>query len=234
MTIKYKEQIEVWDKRDCAQHVANLVNNINNILKERNIKEYYYIDIGANVGKVYDMLSSLAPVKRVWMYEASPLLYNYMVDKYRDDNAVVLNNLAISDHEGILQFDESSMLHQIQHNINHTTQYNFGLSQLRTTDVSVPVTSTKISNIIKTNSEIFNKVSFIKIDTESVDFKILEDLVTVVNLFKIKPVIEFERNYNHCGYSDQKAQLILNLFVEVGYRPLHLEECQGDGILLPV
>jgi FkbM family methyltransferase len=168
------------------------------------------------------------------MYEASSLLYNYIKEKYKNNNAVVINNLAISDTEQTIQFNEESIIYQIENNASY---FNFGLSHITCTSSTnsyTSIQSQKISNIIKDNNEIINNVSFIKIDTENTDFKILEDLSTVINLFKIKPVIEFEVNYLSSNHTKEKAQNILDLFALEGYHSLNIEECSGDGILIPL
>lgn len=54
---EYFNKIKLWDTKYCEQHVVNLVNNISNTLKEKKITELYYLDIGSNVGKVYDLLN---------------------------------------------------------------------------------------------------------------------------------------------------------------------------------
>lgn len=95
------------------------------------------------------------------------------------------------------------------------------------------IKSNKISNIIKDNDEITNNVAFIKIDTENTDFDILDDLYNVIDTFKIKPIIEFEINYFVKGMSKSEAQSIIDKFQLKGYKPLNIDDCYGDGILIP-
>lgn len=230
MSIKYKKEISIWDNRDCGQHVVNLVGNIFNIFKEKNISEISYIDIGANVGKVYDLLSKLILIKKAWMYEASPILFKYLEEKYINNNSVSINNFAITDIDGVVDFDEDTIMYQIENNASY---FNFGLSKINQSARSSPVQAVKLSNIIKNNAEITDTVSFIKIDTENTDFKILKDISEIIPLFKIKPIIEFECNHKCSNLSDDDAQKILNLFRE-HYQPLDIKKCHGDGILLPL
>ena len=72
------DYIKKWDDFFCAQHVVNLVNHISNLLLRNNINEINYLDIGANVGKVYDLLSEKLVIKKAYLVEASPLLFNYI------------------------------------------------------------------------------------------------------------------------------------------------------------
>jgi len=229
--MKYYNEVKKWDDYFCADHVVNLVGTISKILKEKNITNLHYIDIGANVGKVYDLLDRQHGVTKVWMYEASPILFSYLDDKYKTDNKVVLNNYAVYKKEGEVNFDQSSLLDQIK---NRENSLNFGLSKINDqSQFSVKVKSIKISDIIRNSQEIQNNVSFIKIDTENVDIEILEDLITVIDLFKSKPIIEFEINYFVSGIKIENAQKILDKFLNLGYNKIDLSTIKGDGILIP-
>lgn len=227
--MKYFDKIKLWDDEHCEKHVWNLVNNMKNMLKDKNINEVYYIDIGANVGKVYDLMNKDNSIKKVWMFEASPILFDYLKVKYNDDSRVILNNVAICQSKGVVNFDESPILYQVNNNVH---DLNFGICKIGNSPNQVTVNSDKITNLIGDNNEILNNVSFIKIDTENVDFHILNDLVTIVNKFKSKPIIEFEVNYQGT-MTKEDAQSILDKFYEVGYHKLKLEDCWGDGILIP-
>jgi hypothetical protein len=66
-----------------------------------------------------------------------------------------------------------------------------------------------------------------------VDFNILNDLITIISKFKTKPIIEFEVNYHMGPITKDNAQSILDKFTNVGYKKLKLEDCWGDGILIP-
>ena len=228
--MEHFNEIKKWDDLHCEKHVMNLVRNITELLRSRDITELYYIDIGANVGKVYDLLKENNDLKKVWMYEASPLLFEYLKTKYESDDNVVLTHGAISNIEGLVPFDESSILYQITNNVE---EFNFGLSKIGNSPSQLKINSNKISNLIGDNREILDNVTFIKIDTENVDFFILDDLVSIVNKFKTKPIIEFEVNYQSSTINRQNAQSILDKFTSVGYKPLSLDDCWGDGILIP-
>lgn len=228
--MEYFNKVKLWDDEHCEKHVWNLANNMKELLRSRNINELYYLDVGANVGKVYDLLNSGYNVKKVWMYEASPILFNYLKIKYNNNESVVIDNVAISDSEGDVNFDESSIVHQIKSN---SSNLNFGLSKIGNSPSQTKVKSNKMSNLIGNNDEILNNVTFIKIDTENVDFNILNDLVTIISKFKTKPIIEFEVNYHMGPITKDNAQSILDKFTNVGYKKLKLEDCWGDGILIP-
>jgi hypothetical protein len=122
------------------------------------------------------------------------------------------------------------MQHQFIHNDDG---FNLGLSAIGTYLNPKKVESIKISDFIKNNKKILKKVNFIKIDTESVDFEILEDLLDVINDFESKPLIIFEINYFVRSHTKDWAQKILNKFTKNGYKKIDLFECGSDGILIP-
>lgn len=227
--MKHLDKIKEWDNIHCEKHVLNLVNNIKHLLKEKKINEVYYIDIGANVGKVYDLLKKYCMIKKVWMFEASPTLFNYLELKYKEDKNVTLKNIAVSDKLGEVNFDESTIFYQINNNI---PDLNFGLSKIVNSSTDLKIQSDKITNLLDSD-EIFNNVSFIKIDTENMDFFILKDLISIVDKFKIKPIIEFEVNYHMSTITKEMAQEILFEYKKYGYKELRLEDCWGEGILIP-
>jgi len=226
----YLNKIKSWDDHHCEQHVCNLVNNISKIINDSEIKKTYLIDIGANVGKVYDLLEKKIQIEKVFMFEASPMLFEYLEKKYTDNQKVSLFHGAVNNNEEEVDFDESSMIYQIE---NEIEQLNFGLSQIKKTSDSTRIKSLMISKFLEKNSFLYDEFCFIKIDTETVDFNILQDLLSVINKFKITPIIEFEINYKTINISDDYAQQILNKYCEYGYDKINLKYCFGDGVLIP-
>jgi len=93
------DHIKKWDDIFCAQHVINLVNHISSLLLKNNINQINYLDIGANVGKVYDLLSERIPINKAYLVEASPLLFNYIKQKYTNNSKVQLFNFAAYNEE---------------------------------------------------------------------------------------------------------------------------------------
>lgn len=230
----YFDKIKVWDEHLCEQHVGNSTRFISTLFAANNIDTISYIDIGSNVGKVYDVLSRNITINNVWMFEGSPTLFNYSKIKYKDNKSVHLTHAAISNIEQDICFSEESLLWQL--NQDNTNNLNLGLSKIggvEQSSTTAIVQAKKLANILKENIEMFNTCRFIKIDTESVDILILEDLATVIDQFKSKPVIEFEINFNSLGMTKDQAQQITNLFVSHDYRILDMQHCSGDGFLIP-
>lgn len=226
------EYIKSWDNIHCEKHVINLINNITNILCN-----YYsdntpicLIDIGANVGKVYDLLSKKITIDKAYLFEANKDLYNYLLDKYKDNSNISIYHNAVSLQEKSLYFDESSIEYQIN---NKCEDLNFGLSKITTSQTNKMVDGIKISNFLNKHKDLYSHRCFIKIDTENCDYQILSDLIDVIDLFTYKPIIEFENNYFVDGYDILWAQNIIDQYNIKGYKKLIVDRNMGDGILEP-
>lgn len=229
------EKIKIWDDNLCEQHVGNSTRFISTLFLANNINTINYIDIGSNVGKVYDVISRHLIIQNAWMFEGSPTLFNYSKNKYKDNSAVQITHAAISNIEQEICFSEDSLLWQL--NQEDTKSLNLGLSKIggsQPSDTIALVQAKKLSNILKDNTNMLDSCNFIKIDTESVDILILEDLITVLSQFKTKPVIEFEVNYNALNMTSKEAQNIIDLYLPFGYRSIDMQHCSGDGYLIPV
>lgn len=229
---KVNKYITCWDHYHCEKHVVNLVTCISHkILDYYNNTPIFLIDIGANVGKVYDLLSNLVSIEQAYMFEPNYNLYKYLKEKYKQNTNIDVSNKAISINNGISYFDSSSMDYQIKHNYE---DLNFGLSKITHEQTSTLVETIKISDFLNLNKLIYQQPCFIKIDTENYDYQILSDLISVIDLFLKKPIIEFENNYFVDGYDDIWAQNIIDKYVLKGYQKLIVDRNMGDGILYPV
>lgn len=233
--------IQQWDLYQCERHVINNTTYISYLLKENDyLNDLYIIDIGANVGKVYDTLlkSSVFPTK-VWMFEANPTLASYISEKYNLFENIEVFNIAVSNKEGFISLEETSLQNQIISNckadeLNLGLSYISAFSQEKTDNINIP--SKKISDFINHQHDLFNKKLFIKIDTENADFYILEDLLSIIDRFEYKPLIEFEfNNTNTPEYSESnRAYNLLNTFLQHGYKAcVGIDQLRGDGFLIP-
>ncbi len=232
MNNNVNKYISDWDNIHCEQHVVNLVEQI-----YKKIDAYYVdngpicvVDIGANVGKVYDLLSKKISLEQYHMIEPNIELYKYLIDKYKNNPNIKIYNNAVGLTSDVVYFDTSSMEYQIN---NNSTNLNFGLCKVSNSPTNQEVKSIKISQFFQENPILYEKSCFIKIDTENFDYQILSDLVTVVDLFNKKPIIEFENNYFCDGHSLEWAQSIVDQYVHKGYQKIEITRYMGDGILEP-
>lgn len=235
--ITYFDEIKWWDMYDSEKHVHNLCANLKGELISLGVREVYMMDIGANVGKVYDLLkrseSVFFSVKKCWMYEPSDLLCNYIIEKYRKNEDIKIFNYALSDKSEKVFFDQRSMLEQIEW---RKEVFNFGLSRITEwNDQRWNLSTARVQNIIKLSLDLSNSVNFIKIDTENNDYPILNGILEVIDLFKTKPVISFENNWKmNKNLTEKYAQEVLDGFVEKGYYYIKVSDLKNkDGLLTP-
>jgi len=229
----YNSHIKRWDDHHCSQHVEPFLCGISNILKS-----YYktdptiYIDIGANVGKVYDLIQqkSILNIEKAYLFEGSPRLSQYMENKYLNDNVVSVFNDIILDTNTDINFDDEYMDYHISKNEEYI---NFGLSKTNPYKDINKRKSRKISDFLK-EYNLLNKKIFIKIDTENSDILILKDILSIINILTYKPIIEFEINYTCGGHTTEFAQSILDDYSnKYNYEHINISEIRGDGLLVP-
>lgn len=228
--MEFYTHIKDWDEKYCEKHVISLCNYISQIFNSKNIFNINYIDIGANVGKVYDILSNMIQIDSAYLFEASPILYEYISKKFENKPFINTYNYAIYKDERSVSIDQSSMLFQMSQ--HEYSDLNFGLSKI-SEFTQGNIKAIPISTFLNSNLFLYDNINFIKIDTENVDLEILEDILTIIDNFSIKPLIEFEKNYFINGHTDEYSQTVLDQFTNYGYKPIDIKYCSGDGILIP-
>jgi FkbM family methyltransferase len=224
------ERIKYWDDNICQGHINSEASFVINYFKEKNINNIKFIDIGANVGKYYDTLSQHVNIDYCVMYEGSKILSEYLTEKFISNKNVEVYNYAISNEDKDTFFDESSIKYFL--NKEDIDGINLGLSNVSSVG-GTNVEMRDISSLLNDRYEFFSDFDFIKIDTETVDYLILESLSKyIVNLDK-KPLICFEHNY-HNTISGGRAKKIYNDFkFKCGYDGLDFEDLGGDVLLTP-
>lgn len=216
--------IEAWDKEFCGRHIIGEISHITKYFSYK--KNLSYIDIGANVGKFYDTLSNSFQIDKVYMVEPSPQLFEYISEKFKNTPNCELFNFALSNENGYTYFQTHCIDNADILNIN------LGLSK---------ITNDKNSHLLKMVSG-FNfltdyvgnleEIDFIKIDTETHDFFILESILPIIEKLNKKPLILFEKNYTYYNtISHQEAEEILNNFtIRCNYKTMYL--IQGNDCVL--
>ena len=227
------EVVKYWDENLVGQHVGIELNWLFKHLDSENINELNYIDIGGNVGKFYDEIIKKYIVEKAIIVEPSKILYDYMVEKFKDFKNIELHNFAISDSNGMLNFvDSAQNATEYFEKQGMTTSMNLGLSKLnRKQEGTTQCYSMDyfLRNINTIDSE---KISFIKIDTENSDLFIINNMIEFIVEKQIKPFILFENNY-HNDMSKSEASEIMERFCNLcGYEPVDLN-IPGDSFLKP-
>ena len=150
------------------------------------------IDIGSNTGLFYDAIKSKMPIDHCWMVEANVHLASYARSKYDADSVSVIS-AAMGNSNGVAYFFPDDPFTERSPN-----RHNLGLGRVLSKSEKVYSECVQIPMITISSfltEQMFETVDLIKIDTENMDFVILEDLISVIPKFKQLPIISFECNW---------------------------------------
>lgn len=231
------KNIQYWDQHIVFNHVNNHLQKLIHIFKLLHITNLVYIDIGFNVGKVFDILAQHFNVTCYGFEPAQPL-FDYCIEKYQDNNHLQLFNMAISNYHGLLPFNTHSLDEQLAE--DEIRYFNLGGCKIQENIFTTEVQSCKISDMMK-SSILPKDIIYIKSDTETKDTHILEDILTIIDQLPHLKIIETEINYFTLNeYSFNEYQALLNQFINKGFNYYSMftkknnidSEDRGDVFLL--
>lgn len=226
--------IKYWDDNLVQQHINSELNWLFDYLDSNNIKTLSYIDIGGNVGKFYDVISTKYKINKCIMVEPSKMLFEHMTNKFSNQNNVELFNFAISDENGNFHFSdsaESSIRHYEKKGIDNSI--NLGLSKINKKNKGNTVCYSMDFFFRNFNTIPLTELTFIKIDTENMDLNVIRSMTNFFVENKLNPFILFENNY-HNDMSKLDAENIMNNFCELcGYEKVDLSN-PGDNFIKPI
>jgi FkbM family methyltransferase len=175
------------------------------------------IDIGSNTGLFYDAMKSKMTIDHCWMIEANMHLASYARSKY-DSNSVSVVSAAIGNSNGVAYFFPDDPFTERSPN-----RHNLGLGRVLSKSEKVHSDCVQIPMITISSfltEQMFETVDLIKIDTENMDFTILEDLISVIPKFKQLPIISFECNWQDVPRDfapTMSPKAILETYANMGY-----------------
>ena len=198
-------------------------------LKKNNLSEINLIfDVGAHKGESINLFLKNMKVKNIVSFEASPLNFKFLennkknLEKKFPNTKIIIENLALSSDGRVVsfkQFNESSS--STINNINQESRYfkrKFNLLNIQNKKniyESFKLKTETLDNYMYQNN--FNRISFLKIDTEGYEYEILIGLKK-----KIKSIdtIMFEHHYDNMiikeyTFSDINYLLKKNDFYQV-------------------
>ena len=198
-------------------------------LKKNSLSEINLIfDVGAHKGESINLFLKNMKVKNIVSFEASPLNFKYLennkknLEKKFSNTKIIIENLALSSDGRVVtfnQFNESSS--STINNINQESRYfkrKFNLLNLRNKKKiyeSFKLKTETLDNYIYQNN--FNRISFLKIDTEGYEYEIL---IGLKKRIKSVDTIMFEHHYDNMiikeyTFSDINYLLKKNDFYQV-------------------
>ena len=175
-------------------------------LKKNSLSEINLIfDVGAHKGESINLFLKNMKVKNIVSFEASPLNFKFLennkknLEKKFPNTKIIIENLALSSDGRVVtfnQFNESSS--STINNINQESRYfkrKFNLLNLRNKKKiyeSFKLKTETLDNYIYQNN--FNRISFLKIDTEGYEYEIL---IGLKKRIKSVDTIMFEHHYDN-------------------------------------
>ena len=198
-------------------------------LKKNSLSEINLIfDVGAHKGESINLFLKNMKVENIVSFEASPLNFKYLennkknLEKKFPNTKIIIENLALSSDGRVVnfnQFNESSS--STINNINQESRYfkrKFNLLNLRNKKKiyeSFKLKTETLDNYIYQNN--FNRISFLKIDTEGYEYEIL---IGLKKRIKSVDTIMFEHHYDNMiikeyTFSDINHLLKKNDFYQV-------------------
>ena len=198
-------------------------------LKKNSLSEINLIfDVGAHKGESINLFLKNMKVKNIVSFEASPLNFKFLennkktLEKKFPNTKIIIENLALSSDGRVVtfnQFNESSS--STINNINQESRYfkrKFNLLNLRNKKKiyeSFKLKTETLDNYIYQNK--FNRISFLKIDTEGYEYEIL---IGLKKRIKSIDTIMFEHHYDNMiikeyTFSDINYLLKKNNFYQV-------------------
>ena len=198
-------------------------------LKKNSLSEINLIfDVGAHKGESINLFLKNMKVKNIVSFEASPLNFKYLennkknLEKKFPNTKIIIENLALSSDGKVVtfnQFNESSS--STINNINQESRYfkrKFNLLNLRNKKKiyeSFKLKTETLDNYMYQNN--FNRISFLKIDTEGYEYEIL---IGLKKRIKSIDTIMFEHHYDNMiikeyTFSDINYLLKKNNFYQV-------------------
>ena len=177
-----KDLIKKWDDELIEKHIGIEINYLRDFFGGKNVTKLSYIDIGANVGKFYDVLSKEYEIEKVVMVEPAPQLNEYIKEKFQSVPNCIIYDYAISDRSGKTFFQT--------HSIEHSTpdHINMGVSQIHKSE-GYEVQMISGYDFFDQYVNDLESFDFIKIDTETQDYQILKSMMPLIKSLNKKPFI---------------------------------------------
>jgi FkbM family methyltransferase len=218
--------IKYWDDILVERHILKEIGYLKNYFPIQDFKSLNYIDIGANVGKFYDVLSRDYIIEGVIMVEPAPMLFEYLSKKFEFTHNCKLYNFAISDQTGVSKFHISEIENDTLENMN------LGISRMLTNG-KYEVDMIDAKYFLEEYVDDLESIDFIKIDTENQDYSILKSIQPIISKLNKKPFILFEHNYNSWMSEDDARKIIYDFTTVCGYETINFDNLIGDEFLRP-
>lgn len=165
------------------------------------------IDIGANIGYYSVLFASIASSGSVYSFEPSPKCISYLKNVARDFPNLRVIDLAVSDREGVVGFEESA---------------NLPLSRIREDTDAAPL-RVRATTLDRWAAREGIRIDFIKVDVEGHDLQVIRGSRRTIE--RDRPTIMFE------AIAKSQRKEIMNFFNEMDVRYEINRICRDGSII---
>ena len=204
-----KLAIFLFDLIDYFIHQKNIIK----ALKKEKLKIEIFFDIGAHKGKYTDLLFEEYNIKKAYLLEPQVKMYNFIKEKYKDNNFINVYNQGVSNKtENVLFYINKHNLTSSIKRLNPKNKYLNLKSKLFSTNLdgmienNLNIKTIKLEEFFLENN-ILN-IDLIKIDTEGHEYEVLAGLEGKIKFIKAF-LIEFHDDKTYLNYSSNKIENIL-------------------------
>ena len=230
MRISHQKKIEFFFKNLLSpSEAASLKRRAKRYLKKNTEKEIRIldklvdgskasIDIGVYRGVYSYFLSNLC--KYVYAFEANPLLYDKLLDGFKNNKNIKIENVAVSSNSG--ETDLRIPIRDIAASFDNEEKYKLGVATIHKTNNLENEKFETIKDIKKISLDEYNfehEIGFLKIDVEGHELDILNGARKFIAQNMPTMLIEIEER--HSGVQPNVA---INKIEQLGYKCFFVDE----------
>ena len=185
--------------------------NILKSLKKLNIN--YIFDVGSHRGESIDYFIKLKDLKKIQSFEPQKNIFLVLKKKYKNNNKVILNQIALSQNENYKDFyindlSSTSSFSRLNKKSLWLKIKNRILNKKNPIINKIKIRSLTIDKFIKQKK--IKKIDLLKIDTEGHELEVLKGALKTIKEHKVKFIlIELHFSKMYQNYSKKKIESFL-------------------------
>ena len=185
--------------------------NILKSLKKLNIN--YIFDVGSHRGESIDYFIKLKNLKKIQSFEPQKDIFLVLKKKYKNNNKVILNQIALSQNENYKDFyindlSSTSTFSRLNKKSLWLKIKNKILNKKNPIINKIKIRSLTIDKFIKQKK--IKKIDLLKIDTEGHELEVLKGALKTIKEHKVKFIlIELHFSKMYQNYSKKKIESFL-------------------------
>lgn len=191
----------------CYWHEPNILKS----LKKLNIN--YIFDVGSHRGESIDYFIKLKNLKKIQSFEPQKDIFLVLKKKYKNNNKVILNQIALSQNENYKDFyindlSSTSSFSRLNKKSLWLKIKNRILNKKNPIINKIKIRSLTIDKFIKQKK--IKKIDLLKIDTEGHELEVLKGALKTIKEHKVKFIlIELHFSKMYQNYSKKKIESFL-------------------------